>query len=90
MRQHIVKNLLGLFLLILLSPEHTYSQGALLDHAAYDKLPCQPVYGDGSKAEQDVLKDLPKTPQGELISLTLKDGLVTFGPYAVGALKPLD
>ncbi len=42
------------------------------------------------QGQAQVLKDLPKTPQGELISLTLKDGLVTFGPYAVGALKPLD
>ncbi|MCC6920152.1 MAG: DUF2125 domain-containing protein [Alphaproteobacteria bacterium] len=42
------------------------------------------------QGQAQILKDLPTTPEGELISLTLKDGLIAFGPYAVGALKPLD
>jgi hypothetical protein len=42
------------------------------------------------QGDAGMLKDLPKTPEGELIALTLKDGFVTFGPYAVGALAPLD
>lgn len=42
------------------------------------------------EGDAKILKDLPKTPDGELIALTLKDGLVTFGPYSVGALAPLD
>lgn len=42
------------------------------------------------KGEAKILQDLPKTPDGEVIALTLSDGLVTFGPYAVGALAPLD
>jgi hypothetical protein len=42
------------------------------------------------QGEAKILKDLPHTPDGELIALTLKDGLINFGPYAVGTLAPLD
>jgi hypothetical protein len=42
------------------------------------------------KGEAKILQDVPKTPEGELIALTLKDGFVAFGPYDVGALAPLD
>lgn len=37
-----------------------HAQGLLLDHEAYDRLPRQPVYSDGSKAENNVLDTILK------------------------------
>lgn len=47
-------------LIVMLFPAILSGQGLLLDDEAYNKLPRQPVYGDGSKSENDLLKDKPK------------------------------
>lgn len=36
------------------------AQGLLMDDAAYERLPRQPQYGDGNKAESNALSELPK------------------------------
>ena len=48
------------WIIFLLFPAGLSAQGLLLDDEAYNKLPRQPVYGDGSKSENDLLSDKPK------------------------------